>query len=468
MAKDDILGMYNELMNEINNSNMMNFNSNKKQYNNNKKFNDNDEDTEVFMTSEEKVKEEQKADEILADKRGYVPGEIEESAVFKRYTQKRQHKYTAQEMELIEDSCRRVIVHDYAENDFYHISDEERSKHDQLAEVAIKLGSVKRIYRRIDQYIEAMRIVYKAWDILATSNYLHTREEFFGSVASGNIVSNRIIQPKMKRIDDYNKDKIIQYISDETLDPKDLLPNEVDPYDQFYTDEEYEEEQARLLSSDEIEYMINYDENHADGMSIKDIDWKYIKQNESSSFNIKKKKKKSKKKIKKSEKKLRESVSALVSKISNGNHYKTYGHSFGLTEDIFKEIKEKSIYDAVKFNGSWQDKDAVKIYDLVLTEAMLSDHPDNERHMTYGDKELQTFYNTMERHGMNTVELRRRISGEAHTYDVAKQKANRKENKRIESALINRINGLSKDPKFKKLVTKAEKKLDEYRKNEND
>jgi predicted xylose isomerase-like sugar epimerase len=98
---------------------------------------------------------------------------------------------------------------------------------------------------------------------------------------------------------------------------------------------------------------------------------------------------------------------------------------------------------------------------------MLSDHPDNERYLTYGDKELQDFYNTLEENGVNTVEIRRRISGDQSTYDVQKQKANRKENKRIESALVNRINNLSKNDKFKKLVSKAEKKLEEYRKNDN-
>lgn len=461
MAKNnDPFGMYNELMNEINrDSGMMTFQSNNKSYQT-KRFNENDEDAEVFMTSVEKIKEERKNDEILEGKRNLVTGDIEESVVFKRYSKQREHKYTQQEMDSIIQSCKTVIVHDYGERDMYHISDEERLRHDQLADVALKLGGLKRIYRRVDQYIEAMRIVYQAWNILATSNYLHSRDEFFEGVASGHIVSNRIIQPKLKKIDDYNADKLIQYISDTSLDPRDLLPEEEDPYDQFYTDEEYEAEQARLLSPEEIEYLVNYNEEESEGLIVKDVKWKYIRHSSSTSG------KKDKKKLKKSEKKIRNSVSALVSKISNGNHYKTYGYSYGITEDIFKKITNRSIYDNVRFDGSWSNDDAVEIYDLAISEEILSDHPDNERYLTYGDKELQGFYQTLERNGMNTVELRRRISGDQSTYNVEKQKANKKENKRIESSLINRINNLSKNEKFKKLVTKAEKKLEEYRKNE--
>lgn len=464
MAKNnDPFGMYNELMNEINrDSGTLPFQSNNKSYQS-KRFNENDEDTEVFMTSVEKIKEERKNDEIIEGKRNLVTGDIEESVVFKRYGKQREHRYTQQEMDAIIESCKTVIVHDYGERDMYHISDEERLRHDQLADVALKLGGLKRIYRRVDQYVEAMRIVYQAWNILATSNYLHSRDEFFEGVASGHIISNRIIQPKLKKIDNYNADKLIQYISDTSLDPRDLLPEEEDPYDQFYTEEEYEAEQARLLSPEEIEYMVNYNEEESEGLIVKDIKWKYIGHGSSRSD---KKDKKGKKKLKKSEKKIRNSVSALVSKISNGNHYKTYGYSYGITEDIFKKITNRSIYDDVRFDGSWTNDDAVEIYDLAISEEILSDHPDNERYMTYGDKELQGFFHTMEKHGMNVVELRRRISGDQSGYNVEKQKANKKENKRIESSLINRINNLSKNDKFKKLVTKAEKKLEEYRKND--
>jgi hypothetical protein len=460
MGKNDTdpFKMYTELMDEINNDsgNMM-IPGNNKSYQQ-RRFNENDEDSEVFMTSKEKIQEERKNDELLERNRNLVSGEIEESVIFKRYGKQREHKYTEQEMDAIIESCKRVIVHDYGEKDMYHISDEERLKHDQLADVALKLGGLKRIYRRVDQYIEAMRVVYQAWSILATSNYLHSRDEFFEGVATGHIVSNRIVQPKLKKIDSYNADKLIQYISDTTLDPKDLLPQEEDPYDQFYTNEEYEAEQARLLTPEEIEYLTTYNEEESEGIVVKDVKWKYIRHSSSD---------KDKKKLKKSERRIRNSITALVTKITNGNHYKQFGHTFGITEDIFKKITNKSVYDEVRFDGSWSNNDAAEIYDLAISEEIMCEYPNNERYMTNGDRELQGFYQTLEKHGLNTVEIRRRISGDTASYDVQKQKANKKENKRIESALVNRINNLSKNEKFKKLVVKAEKKLEKHRENEN-
>lgn len=454
MDNDSILNMYNEMMNTVGTPDYSSKSRSKRL--------DVDDETEIFVTSVEASKEEKSSDNKFEGKRNVVTGEMEETAVFKRYTTKRKHKYTQTEMKKIREECKTVIVNDYGENDIYHMSDEDKLKNDQLADIAIKLGGVKRIYRRVDQYIEAMRIVYQAWDILAKNNYIHTKEEFFDLVASGNIVSGRIIQPKLKRADDYNMDKIIQYISDHSLDPKDLLPVEYDPYDQFYTDEEYEEEQARLLSAEEIQHIINYDESENKGIRVKDIKWKYLKDTD---VKISKKKKK---KLKKSDRILRKSISDITNKINNGNHYNDYGYSYLLTNDIFKKESNKTIFDDVPFDGSWADKDAVELYNLVLNESLKSEKPENEQYLTYADRELQEFYNILEKNGLNTIELRRRINGDVNKYDVKKQKANKKENRRIENALLNRINKLSKDPKFKKLVNKAEKKLSDYHKNENE
>lgn len=454
MDNDSILNMYNEMMNSLE---APDYNSKSRS-----KRLDVDDAAEIFVTSVESIKEE-KASENKTEGRRNVPiGEMEESTVFKRYTTKRKHKYTQTEMNKIREECNTVIVHDYGEKDIYHISDEEKLKNDQLADIAIKLGGVKRIYRRVDQYIDAMRIVHQAWDILASNNYLHSKEEFFDMVADGDIVSGRIVQPKLKRMDDYNIDKIIQYISDHNLDPTDLLPIEYDPYDQFYTDEEYEEEHARLLSAEEIQHMINYDEDDSEGIRVKDIEWKYLK-----NANVKLSKKK-KKKIKKSDRLLGKSISDIVNKINSNIRSDEYGYSNLLTNDIFKKESDKTIFDDIHFDGSWSDEDAVKLYNLVLNESIMSEKSSNDQYLTNSDRGLQEFYNVLEKNGMNTIEIRRRINGDVNKYNVKKQKANRKENRRIENALLNRINKLSKDPKFKKLVNKAEKKLSDYHKNENE
>jgi hypothetical protein len=225
------------------------------------KYFSDDEDSEEFVTSTEIVKTKEKIEKsggLTSDDDGV----IEEDFHFKRYGKRREHKYTETEMAEIRNSCSRTIVHDYGDYDMYHISNEERSRNDQLAAISMKLGRLKRIYRKVDEYIEAMRIVFEAWSMLEKVNYLHTREEFFQMVADGRIVSNRIIMPKLKGIDKYNMDIIINYISNPGLDASQLLPKKKErDYDSFYDDDCVEEDEAetmiRLLSKEEAEYIIN-------------------------------------------------------------------------------------------------------------------------------------------------------------------------------------------------------------------
>jgi hypothetical protein len=168
-----------------------------------------DEDIEILVTTTESTTKPNQPRNL---------NEIEESLVFKRFTKDRERKYSEKEMNDIRESCRLTIVHDYSNNDWYHISDKERAEIDQLHEISLKLASLKSNYRRVDEYIKAMRIVFEAWTILEKKNYLHTKEEFFKLVSSGKITSNRIIMPKLKRINQYNVDMIIQYISNPNVD----------------------------------------------------------------------------------------------------------------------------------------------------------------------------------------------------------------------------------------------------------
>ena len=226
------------------------------------KYIDGDDDSEDFVTSTEIVKTKEKLEKKLGITTSDDDGVIEESVHFKRYTKRREHKYTEREMAEIRNSCHRTIVHDYGEFDIYHISNEERARNDQLAEISMKLSKLKRTYRRVDQYIEAMRTVFEAWSLLERTNYLHTKEEFYKMVADGRIVSNRIIMPKLKRMDQYNIDMIINYISNPDLDASHLVPKKTErDHDSFFDDDFNEEseldEMQRLLSKEEVEFIMN-------------------------------------------------------------------------------------------------------------------------------------------------------------------------------------------------------------------
>lgn len=436
-----------------------------------------EDDSEDFLTSKEivQIKEKEKEKDIFKDGRRNGDGIIEERLDFKRYTKRHQHKYTDKEMADIRSSCERTIVHDYGEHDIYHLSDEERKENDMLAEISLKLACLKRTYRKVDQYIEAMRTVMQAWNILEKYNFIHTREEFYEMIAEGRIVSNRIIMPKLKRMDQYNIDKIIQYISNPELDPQDLVPQkdttiEDDSwYDEFLSDEEIEEkvrdEKERLLSLDDMEYIVLND-NDPPEIKTQRMKNKYIKGYDNSRRLYGRNKKS---KLSKKDRYIAKNLHDILNKIQNdpslNRDYMSYNRSYLVTNSMFTvEEKEEDVFDNVKFEGSWADKNAVELYDIALREELLKQHPAREKYLTFADRELQRFWKLLEDNGFNTIDLRSKVdkgyNGSSDSSRVSKEE--RKENEKMEASIIQRITKLNGDAKFKKLVSKAEKSIENY------
>lgn len=431
-------------------------------------YQNDDDDSEDFMTSKEIIKtKEELEDRFDISPKGTGDGTIEEDIHFKIYGKRHQHKYTEKEMEEIRRSCECTIVHDYGEHDIYHLSDEERANNDMLAELGMKLGGLKRTYRKVDQYIEAMRVVMQAWELLEKNNYIHTKEEFYKLIAQGKIVSNRIIMPKLKKMDQYNIDMIIKYISNPDADASELVPikEEVrDPwYDQFYEDdEEFEneaEEMERLLSPEEVQYILDNADNPPE-MRVEDIKPKLIKGYDRRDFGFSKKKKKKK------EKYIIENLHDILNKIQSNPANRDngdYSRSYMITHSMFDvEKEEKSFLDDMYFDGSWTSKDDLFLYDLAVREELLKQHPPKEKYLTYGDKELAKFFTILEENGINTIDLRRKMDCTSEAATKVEDKRTKKENKKIESALLQRITKLNNSPKFKKIVGKAENALNKY------
>ena len=128
--------------------------------------------------------------------------------------------------------------------------------------------------------------------------------------------------------------------------------------------------------------------------------------------------------------------------------------------DVSKE--PKSFWDDLYFDGSWTNKDDLFLYDMAVREELLKQHPPREKYLTYADKELAKFFSTLEENGMNVIELRRKMDCTSEDIAEAENKRTKKENKKIESALIQRITKLNNSPKFKKIVGKAENALNKY------
>lgn len=420
-------------------------------------------DSEEFLTSKEIIHKK----EALEEKFGVAPtvaGVIEEDVHYKRYSKRREHKYTESELIQIKESCVGSIVHDYGENDIYHMSDEERSSIDMLNDIGMKLGGLKRTYRKVDQYIEAMRVVVQAWEMLEQKgNYIHTREEFFQMVSEGKIVSNRIIMPKMKKIDTYNIDMIIKYISNLELDPADLVPAVIKQEDDWYDDilgegESPEDAMLRLLSPDEFQFIKDHEEE-LPKFRVKDISPRLIKGYDRRDFGARKKKSKQNKK----ERYIAESLHDILNRIQSGEISRQrdgYTRSSIITHSMFDIDKPaKDIWDDLYFDGSWANENDLFIYDLAVREELLRQHPPKQHYLTFGDEELARFFKILEDNGINTIDLRRKMDCPEGGVAKLEEKHTKKENKKIESAVIQRITELNDNPKFKKIVAKAEESL---------
>jgi len=423
-------------------------------------------EVETFITSEDIAKAQLKKDERDSRSLSLHPDRIEETFFWDKPNPEDTTKYSEEEKLAFREGCRRVIVHDYGDKDFYHFTDDELTRNDQLAKISMKLGSLKRIYRSVDTYIQAMRIVFEAWSMLADSNPLHTRAEFLKYVAEGVIISNRIIMPRLKGINNYNHEMILEYISNPHLDPKDLLPK-ITLRDELglADDDDLMIELERLLDPEEKEYLLEYDQHlknqTADTLEVIPIKSKYLKSYDDQLT------RKKKKKIPKKEKGVSESIGKMLKRIQINNYQKTVlGYSFGITENFFKEDKSKTPFERHRYQGSWQDDEIFHLYQLAMYEESLKEPVPEGYGLTYGDYELQKFFRILEHKGLNTVELRRRMNQSPENYVEVQKRKSRRTNKKIEVAISERIQRLNDNPKFKKLIKKAEKDFVEFNANQ--
>ena len=435
-----------------------------------------DEEMEMLKTTDEIEREKAAVEDKLGIKpRGMKPADIEESLHFTRVAgERRFHKYTDEEMEEIRNGCLTVYVHDYGEHDYYHMSEEDRDRLDPLAPIRHKLGGLRRVYRQVDQYVKAMRIVYEAWGMLAEGNPLHTREEFFELVGKGKIVSQRLVTPKLKGFDKYNADVIMQYISDTELDPEDLIPNENTLEDQYYRSS-YDPEEAMsiMLDPDELNHIIAYEGGFAEPSTIysETLSRKLLRRYDDSlnskwAINLTSKKKKKKKKKDKTREHIQEITSGMLKKIQAESYQKTYTYTFGLTENFFAVDNRPTILDGPLFEGSWANDDHVRLLGIATNEDHMAEAVPGVSYLTNNDQHLQQFFKSMENHGVNTLDLRRRIGNDPDDYVKKHQEATKKDNKKLETRIVDRIKKLSEDPKFAKLVKKSEKALEKYNKEE--
>lgn len=482
-----------------------------------------DREAETFFTEEELIEakdpsKKKKDNDGFYEVRNPDTGIIEESFVFKRIGGKHR-KLTDKEIDQIRENCRYTLVHDFSERNIYHISDKERYENDEFAEISMKLNGIKSAYHKVDQFIEAMRIVYEAIQIaIRPYLYSYSREEIFKMIGKGKVYSTRIIFPKLKGIKKYNIEQLARYIQNPKLNPKDLVPIKHDDDDAiFYEEGEFEEEFNMLFDNREKEILNNLEEEYNNIEEIIDeddiVDNEELEDDEdmeeenpyngltSSIFNplpdsnedkqrriekikalqdmiggvdvkpVSKKfiptnnmgrNKKHFKKLNKVDKKVYTDMGNIINIINNHRYMSAtsnpYFNDYIANDD---DLKTHNIIDDMRFHNSWSDNNAVKFYEVALEEEYLDRRASGSIYETLRDVKLQEFYNTLENHGVNVKPIRESMDRfKKEEYDNILQN-NRKINKKIDKKITSRIIALNNDPKFKKLIKRTAKKYKE-------
>jgi hypothetical protein len=126
-----------------------------------------------------------------------------------------------------------------------------------------------------------------------------------------------------------------------------------------------------------------------------------------------------------------------------------------------QEKEEKSFWDKLYYDGSWTNKDELFLYDMAINEELANQKCPGDRFINYGERDLNNFFRVLEDNGMNVIELRRRMSMSEDSQIKEFNKRTRRQNKKVEQALLQRVVKLNQSDKFKKLIVKAEKAINE-------
>lgn len=145
-----------------------------------------------------------------------------------------------------------VVVHEFG--DEYHLSEEERIEKNKFYEAFRVFSKYKHKYRKLDEYVVAMREALKCLDVVAESNGVYEPEKFKALFLKGkiNITGLRLPQFKGRERKDINWDYLTDFIlSDE--DPSLVLPKKKDD---ILSKEDIDEMAKRLFDEGELERIL--------------------------------------------------------------------------------------------------------------------------------------------------------------------------------------------------------------------
>lgn len=146
-----------------------------------------------------------------------------------------------------------VVVNDFG--DEYHLSEEERAAKNKFYQAFKRFSKCKHKYRKIDEYVVAMREALKCLDFVAENNGVHTPEEFKKLFFRDKIYISGLFFPEFKGRE--RKQISWEYLTEFILsdeDPKKILPRNTE--EEILTKEDYENLEDELFDKGELDKIL--------------------------------------------------------------------------------------------------------------------------------------------------------------------------------------------------------------------
>ena len=212
------------------------------------------------------------ASKLKPGEEGYIPMEEKIQEDFNdRHVPTKKKTFTFPESKLKElrETYQTVVVRDFYDD--YHMSDEQKLKEFDLYDVFNPIRKHKTKYRKIEEYIKAVRECYKFVVAMAKKNRLiMDPEEFIHGVFTGDIQIAQLTFPKYMGPDrkDINWGEVTRYVLDDSLDPKDLSDKKDVKYLPVDVYENPEEHIHEYFTDKEIESIFGNHENQVNTFSF--------------------------------------------------------------------------------------------------------------------------------------------------------------------------------------------------------
>lgn len=148
-----------------------------------------------------------------------------------------------------------VVVNEFGDD--YHKSEEEREAKNRFYKAFKEFSRHKKIIRKADKYVDAVRSYLKCLDLIANENGIYDPEDFKMKALKGKIEVSGLNFPvfKGKEKRDYSSEYLSEFIVSDKPS-SDLL---TDP--STYSDEMTEDDISRLFTEEEIENLFKEDES---------------------------------------------------------------------------------------------------------------------------------------------------------------------------------------------------------------